>query len=58
MKEEHEHKMELVGAIVNNRCRKCDSQLICNEIEILNQYYEVGAFCDNEKCEMYLILVV
>lgn len=45
-------------AIANTHmCFKCKGILICNEIEILNQFYEVGVFCDNEKCERYMILV-
>jgi hypothetical protein len=48
----------LVGAIANTYlCVKCQGELICNEIEILNEYYEIGAFCNNEKCERFLILV-
>jgi hypothetical protein len=53
-----EHKLEYVKAIANTHlCVKCKENLVSNEIEILNQYYEVGAFCSNEKCERYMILV-
>lgn len=56
---EHKHQEVLVGAIANTHlCFKCASQLVCNEVEVLGQYYEFGAFCDNEKCERYLLLVV
>jgi hypothetical protein len=51
--------IKLVGAIANTQlCFKCGNNLVANEIEILNTYYEVGGFCDNEKCERYLLLVV
>ena len=40
-----------------NLCVECGGELVCNEIEILNMFYEVGAFCDNEKCKRYMILV-
>ena len=39
-------------------CFECKQPLVCNEVEILNMFYEVGGFCDNEKCPRYLLLVV
>jgi hypothetical protein len=39
-------------------CRKCEGVLIVKEIEILNSYYEVGAYCHDKKCEMFEILIV
>lgn len=59
--EEHscEDNLVLVGALKNTHlCVKCGNTLCANEIEILNSYYEVGGFCNNEKCERFLILVV
>lgn len=55
-----EHKdVKIVGAIINTHlCFECGNNLVSNEIEILNQYYEIGGFCGNEKCKRYLILVV
>lgn len=54
----HEHDLKYVKAIVNTHlCFKCNKDLVSNEIEILNQFYEMGAFCDDEKCERYMILV-
>ena len=51
--------MKLVGAIANSHlCHKCGGNLLSNEIEILNVPHEIGGFCDNEKCERFLILVV
>lgn len=61
MKEENcKHEdMKLVGIITNTHlCFKCGGHLSVNEIEIFNQFYEVGGFCDNEKCERFLLLVV
>lgn len=47
-----------IGAFVNTHlCFECKENLLANEVEILNQFYEVGAFCGNEKCKRYLILV-
>lgn len=55
----HEHDLVLVGAITNTHlCLKCEKHLAASEVEILNQYYEIGSFCDNEECERYLLLVV
>lgn len=57
--ENHEHDYKLVGAIANTHlCFKCGKELVANEIEILNQYYEVGGFCNDEKCERFLLLVI
>ena len=39
-------------------CWKCHSQLVSNEVEIYNMWQEIGGFCDNPKCERYLLLVV
>lgn len=51
--------VKLVGAFINTHlCFKCGGNLVSNEIEIYNEFYEVGGVCDNEKCERYLILVV
>ena len=48
----------LVKAIANTHlCFKCSENLVCNEIEIYGEYHEIGAFCDNDKCERYMILV-
>lgn len=50
---------KLLGAIANTHlCFKCSGQLVCNEIEIFNSFHEVGGFCNNEKCERFLLLVV
>lgn len=59
-KEECKHEDLKLVSVLNNtdKCFKCSEQLVCNEIEIFNQFYEVGAFCNNEKCERFLILVV
>lgn len=58
-KEECKHEeVKLVGAILNNHCNKCGGDLVVNEVEILNMFYEVRAFCENKECERYLILVV
>lgn len=59
-KEECKHEdLKLVGAIANTHlCFKCGGNLVANEIEIFNQLYDVGGFCDNEKCERFLLLVV
>jgi len=55
---EHEHEPILVKAIANTHlCVECGGGLVCNEVEILNMSYEIGAFCDNEKCKRYMILV-
>ena len=40
------------------RCRKCDSEQLPHEIEILNTFYEVGAYCPSESCELFKILMV
>lgn len=57
-KSECKHEEVLVEAIANTHlCHKCGGNLCANDVEILGQYYEVGGFCDNEKCERYLILV-
>lgn len=49
----------LVGAIANTHlCFKCGKNLVSNEIEVYGEYYEVGAFCNDEKCERFLLLVV
>lgn len=54
---EHED-VKLIGAIANTHlCFECGGVLVSNEIEILGQYYEIGAFCRNEKCKRFLILV-
>lgn len=60
MKKECKHEdVKLVGAIANTHlCFKCGGVLLSNEIEIIGAQYEVGGFCDNEKCERYLLLVV
>lgn len=60
LKEDCEHKdIKLVGAIANTHlCFKCGKQLTVSEIEIFNQFYDVGAFCNDEKCERFLLLVV
>jgi hypothetical protein len=59
MKDCNHEDVKLVGAIMNTeRCFKCKGNLVANEIEILNMFYEVGGFCDNSECERYLILVV
>ena len=60
MKEECKHEdMKLVGVIANTHlCFKCGGNLVSNEIEIFSEFHEVGGFCDNEKCERFLILVV
>lgn len=60
MKEECKHKdVKLVGAIANTHlCFKCSKPLVSNLVEILNQDCEMGAFCDDEKCERFLLLVV
>ena len=60
MKNECEHKdCKIVGAIANTHlCHKCGGELVSNEIEIIGAFYEVGGFCDNEKCERFLVLVV
>lgn len=51
--------MKLVGCIANTHlCFKCGKNLVSNEVEILNVYHEIGGFCDNEKCERFLLLVV
>ncbi len=56
---DHEHDYKLHKTFVNtNLCFKCGKSLTVNEIEILNMFYEVGGFCDDEKCERYLLLVV
>ena len=56
---EHKHEEVLVGAIANTHlCFKCAGNLVSNEIEVLGDYIEVGGFCDSEKCERYLVLVV
>ncbi len=39
-------------------CISCGGTLVSNEVEILNMLYEMGGFCDSEKCERYLVLVV
>lgn len=60
MKEECKHEnSELIGIIQPHpKCIKCGNQLIAHDIEIFNMYEEIGGFCDNEKCERYLLLVV
>jgi hypothetical protein len=51
--------MRPVGAIANTHlCLKCGGLLCANEVEMLNVYYEIGGFCDNEKCDRYLLLVI
>lgn len=59
-KDECNHEdVKLVGAIANTHlCFECGGSLVANEIDILNMFYEVGGFCDNEKCKRYLLLVV
>ena len=48
----------LVKAIANTHlCVKCSANLVSNEIYVNYEYVEMGAFCDNEKCERYMILV-
>jgi len=39
------------------KCNKCETPLLANEIEILGTFYEIGGYCDNKDCERYLILV-
>ena len=39
-------------------CWKCHAQLVSNEVYVNYEYVEIGGFCDNPKCERYLILVV
>lgn len=60
MKEECKHEdMKLVGAIANTHlCFKCGKNLVVSEIEILGSFYEIGGFCNDEKCERFLLLVV
>lgn len=41
-----------------HECKKCRQNLRVHEVEIFNNWFEVGAYCDNEKCERYLILVI
>jgi len=51
--------LKLIGAIINTHlCFECGNNLVSNEVEILNQYYEIGGFCDKKECKRYLILVV
>jgi hypothetical protein len=45
-------------SIKTNYCMRCKGELICNEVEIHNEFYEFGAYCDNERCDRFLILVV
>lgn len=48
----------LVKAIANTHfCVKCSKNLVSNEIYINYEYVEVGAFCDDDKCERYMLLV-
>lgn len=50
---------KLVGCIANTHlCFKCHQPLICNEIEIYGEFHEIGGFCNDEKCERFLLLVV
>lgn len=50
--------VKLVGMMKSpDTCLECKGQLIANEIEIFNQYYEVGGFCDNSECKRYMILI-
>lgn len=50
---------KIVGAIANTHlCFKCHGELVANEIYINYEYVEVGGFCNNEKCERFLLLVV
>ena len=51
--------VKLVGAIFNTHlCVSCGGQLVVNEIEIMSSFHEVGAFCNNDKCDRYVILVI
>jgi hypothetical protein len=57
--EKHEHELQYVGAIVTpETCIKCGDRLIASEIEIIGTFYEVGGYCENQKCDRFLVLVV
>ena len=51
--------ISIIGAIANTHlCFKCGKSLVINELEIYGEFKEIGAFCNDEKCERFLLLVV
>lgn len=57
--DDHQHDLKPHKVLLNTHiCVKCLTELCSHEIEILNQFYEVGGFCDNETCDRYLLLVL
>ncbi len=60
MEEKCKHEnVTLVKTLIDTHlCFECKTHLTVHEIEIFNQFYEIGGFCDNEKCKRYLLLVI
>jgi hypothetical protein len=39
-------------------CTACKSYLRAHEIEVLGNFIEIGAFCENRACIKYLLLTL
>ena len=42
----------------NYFCIKCGKPLLADKIEMFCEYYTIAGFCNNKKCERYLLLVL
>lgn len=41
-----------------NVCSQCKEPMYIHEVDVLGMNYDVGYFCDNEKCPHYKILKI
>lgn len=39
------------------KCKSCAQNLLLKEIEVYGELHEIGAYCANETCERYSILL-
>ena len=60
MQDDCKHEdVKVTGVEINTHlCVSCGKELFGNEVEIFNEYYYVGGWCGNEKCNRYRLLVI